>query len=367
VTSSIDEDNGILLPESGHDEYGQQIVRHAVTLGDGGGRVSDFPHEARARTEVEPGNGAHFARLAGDPWQAADEVAWGQLLSRMAPRLANATVVVVLCGFTVLTLAGLVDSGTSVDGMLVALVLAAALMALQFGYFSRPGAWLRRRYSYLALAAQACLAYLPMFEFRLFWTSFPGLVAGGALIALPAAQALPVLVAVVASVAVIEVELARQVTSVAYALSYGVISTLLTALIAFGLTRMARLVGEIHGAQEELSRMAVAEERLRLARDVHDVLGLSLSAITLKSELTYRLIADQPERAREELADVLALARRALTEVRMVASGRQELSLEDEFASARSVLVAAGIDARIRRESVVLPSAVATVLATLSQ
>ncbi|MEJ3747496.1 histidine kinase, partial [Actinomycetes bacterium KLBMP 9797] len=137
------------------------------------------------------------------------------------------------------------------------------------------------------------------------------------------------------------------------------------ALITYGLTRMARLVGEIHAAREELSRMAVAEERLRLARDVHDVLGLSLSAITLKSELTYRLIAEQPEWAREELADVLVLARRALTEVRMVASGRQELSLEDELALARSVLAAAGIDARIGRVEVSLPARVATVLATL--
>src|SRR5436305_4144572 len=179
-----------------------------------------------------------------------------------------------------------------------------------------------------------------MLEYRLFWTAFPGLLAGSALIAAPVAVSIPVFAAVVASMAFLEIDMGRHILSFHYALIYGIVSTVVTALVTYGMTRMARLVGEIHAAREELSRMAVAEERLRLARDVHDLLGLSLSAITLKSELTYRLINDHPQRARDELADMLVLARRALGEVRMVAAGRREVSLEDEWASAQSALSA---------------------------
>ncbi|MEJ3748485.1 hypothetical protein WEI85_35030 [Actinomycetes bacterium KLBMP 9797] len=224
-----------------------------------------------ARAGPGPSNESPITRLAGERWSAGAEFSRAQLVTRMAPRLANTMVAVVLSGFAVLTVAGLLQAGMSMGRMTLALVLILALMALQLGYFSRPGARLRRGRSYVALAAQAVLAYLPMLEFGLFWTSFPGLVAGSALIALPATVAVPVLVGVLISVAAIDVHLAANVTSFPYALAYGLISTMLTALITYGLTRMARLVGEIHAAREELSRMAVAEERLRLARDVHDM------------------------------------------------------------------------------------------------
>jgi two-component system, NarL family, sensor histidine kinase DesK len=91
----------------------------------------------------------------------------------------------------------------------------------------------------------------------------------------------------------------------------------------------------------------LAGERLRVARDLHDLLGSSVSAITLKSELTARLIRSSPDRAHAEVSEVVDIARRALAEVRSVAHGYRELSVFEEALLARSMLVAADVKARI--------------------
>jgi two-component system sensor histidine kinase DesK len=96
--------------------------------------------------------------------------------------------------------------------------------------------------------------------------------------------------------------------------------------------------------REELSRYAaVAEERLRIARDLHDLLGHNLSLIALKSELAGRLIAAAPERAAAEIGDVERVARTALQEVREAVAGYRQPTLASELHGAREVLAAAGI------------------------
>jgi two-component system sensor histidine kinase DesK len=90
----------------------------------------------------------------------------------------------------------------------------------------------------------------------------------------------------------------------------------------------------------------VAEERLRFARDLHDLLGHSLSLIALKSELAGRLTEHDPARARAEMADVEAAARRALAEVRDAVSGYRSVSLAQALAEARPALAAAGVELR---------------------
>ncbi|CAM5724203.1 hypothetical protein SALBM311S_00537 [Streptomyces alboniger] len=111
--------------------------------------------------------------------------------------------------------------------------------------------------------------------------------------------------------------------------------------------------------------MAVAGERLRFARDLHDLLGFGLSAITLKSELTFRLVATRPERAREELVGILQISRQALADVRSVARGYREMSLDAEAASADDVLTAAEIEARIDLDCGPVSDRAGTVLATV--
>src|SRR5262249_9687348 len=91
----------------------------------------------------------------------------------------------------------------------------------------------------------------------------------------------------------------------------------------------------------------------------------SLSAITLKSELTHRLVPRNPELAQNELREIIDISRKALADARSIASGYRELSLENESASARSLLLAADIAATTETDCGNLPTPVKTVLATV--
>jgi two-component system sensor histidine kinase DesK len=140
------------------------------------------------------------------------------------------------------------------------------------------------------------------------------------------------------------------------------IMCLLTAFALQGTRHLVSVNGELVEARDELARNAVAEERLRFARDLHDLLGHSLSLIALKSELAGRLAELDPARAREEMADVEAAARRALAEVRDAVSGYRQVSLAQALAEGRSALSAAGITLRSAAPGDPLPGAVDAVL-----
>src|SRR5260370_39847070 len=71
-----------------------------------------------------------------------------------------------------------------------------------------------------------------------------------------------------------------------------------------GLARLSSAIRDLHAARRELARLKVEEERLRLSRDLHDLLGQTLSMITLKSELARHLIAESPERWAQELSEI---------------------------------------------------------------
>ncbi len=134
----------------------------------------------------------------------------------------------------------------------------------------------------------------------------------------------------------------------------------LCLLTAFALRGMRFLMGvnqELREAREELARNAVAEERLRFARDLHDLLGHSLSLIALKSELARRLAEVDPHRARQEMADVEEAARRALAEVREAVSGYRQVSCAQALAEARAALSGAGIAFRSPDRLPALPEA----------
>jgi two-component system sensor histidine kinase DesK len=96
-------------------------------------------------------------------------------------------------------------------------------------------------------------------------------------------------------------------------------------------------------AEQDLSELAVQEERARIARDLHDILGHSLTVISVKAELAERLFDADPERARIELGDLQRLSRDALADVRSTAQGIRGISLPGEIASARMALESAGI------------------------
>lgn len=97
-------------------------------------------------------------------------------------------------------------------------------------------------------------------------------------------------------------------------------------------------------AQDEIEHLATIAERERIARDLHDLLGHTLSTITLKSELAARLTTADPERAAREIADVERISREALGQVRAAVRGYRSSGLEGEIANAKLALEAAGMD-----------------------
>ena len=132
---------------------------------------------------------------------------------------------------------------------------------------------------------------------------------------------------------------------------------------------------ELNDARAELARLAVAQERERFARDLHDLLGHSLSVIALKAELAGRMLAnpgssdsgesetDVLDRAATEVRELEQVARTALGEVRDAVSGYRQPTLAGELAGARMALTAAGIDATVQETQVPLDPAVEAVLA----
>src|SRR5262245_56067126 len=130
-----------------------------------------------------------------------------------------------------------------------------------------------------------------------------------------------------------------------------------------GLARLARALSELHAARRELARLAVTEERLRMARDLHDLLGHTLSLIVLKSELAGRLVESAPARAAAEIQEVERVARQTLREVREAVAGYRQPQLASELEAARQLLEAAGVECRIEQSAGALPPALDAVLA----
>ncbi|WP_114203296.1 sensor histidine kinase [Janibacter anophelis] len=115
---------------------------------------------------------------------------------------------------------------------------------------------------------------------------------------------------------------------------------------AFGLLMRAMTRSDVR--RETLQRsLAVSAERDRVARDVHDVLGHSLTVVSLKADLAERLVDRDPERAKAEIAAIQQLTRQSLAEIRATVAGLRVMRLADERDAAAEALRAAGIEARL--------------------
>jgi two-component system sensor histidine kinase DesK len=111
----------------------------------------------------------------------------------------------------------------------------------------------------------------------------------------------------------------------------------------FFIARQKRADMKLRMAHEEIEQLAAVAERERIARDLHDVLGHTLSVIVLKSELAGRLIERDPQRAALEIGEVEKTARTALSEVRQAIGGYRSQGLPAEMELARNTLQAAGV------------------------
>jgi two-component system sensor histidine kinase DesK len=128
-------------------------------------------------------------------------------------------------------------------------------------------------------------------------------------------------------------------------------------------TQRRRLTMRLLQTQTDLARMAQIAERERIARDLHDLLGHTLSVIVLKSELASRLAENDPARAVAEIRDVERISREALSEVRAAVRGYRSAGLAAEVETARLALRSAGIELECELETMPLPPAQEGVLA----
>ncbi|MFI6372180.1 histidine kinase [Streptomyces sp. NPDC050546] len=126
-------------------------------------------------------------------------------------------------------------------------------------------------------------------------------------------------------------------------------ATWISAMVTAAIIRLSEAVRELRAAREELARRAVEKERLRFSRDLHDLLGHTMSVIVVKSEAARRLAARDLDAALAQITDIEAVGRQALTEIREAVTGYRQGSLDTELTRAHSALTAAGITLAVTR------------------
>ncbi|MGN9820601.1 sensor histidine kinase [Streptomyces sp. SD11] len=125
--------------------------------------------------------------------------------------------------------------------------------------------------------------------------------------------------------------------------------TFLSTMVTAAILSLSDAVRQLRAAREELAHRAVEEERLRFSRDLHDLLGHTLSVIVVKSEAARRIAHRDLDAALVQVSDIESVGRQALTEIREAVTGYREGSLATDLDRARSALLAAGIEPVVRQ------------------
>lgn len=125
--------------------------------------------------------------------------------------------------------------------------------------------------------------------------------------------------------------------------------TFLSTMVTAAILSLSEAVRELRAAREELARRAVEKERMRFSRDLHDLLGHTLSVIVVKSEAARRLAPRDLDAALVQVTDIESVGRQALTEIREAVTGYREGSLATELDRARSALSAARVEPVVRQ------------------
>ncbi|OKK22968.1 histidine kinase [Streptomyces sp. CB00455] len=141
-----------------------------------------------------------------------------------------------------------------------------------------------------------------------------------------------------------------------------VYGTFLSGMVTAAILALSETVRELRETRQELARTAVEEERLRFSRDLHDLLGHTLSVIVVKAEAARRIAPRDMDAALVQIGDIESVGRQALTEIREAVTGYREASLGDELDRACGALTAAGIEPRVRQCGPALPARTAALL-----
>jgi two-component system, NarL family, sensor histidine kinase DesK len=236
--------------------------------------------------------------------------------------------------------------------------LATALGASTFLFLYFASYWVQERWRLWIIAAMALLGvgFAPFNVGAVVFIVYAGTLVPFAAGSWFAAR----VIAALAAVAALEALLLHL------GLWFGIVGTVLP--VALGsvniyFAQRNRANRQLRMAQDEVEHLARVAERERIARDLHDVLGHTLSVVILKSELASKLIGHDPERAANEIRDVERISREALAEVRSAIGGYRAGGLEEELARAASTLKTAGVAAECQSVHLSLSPAQETVLA----
>jgi len=348
------------------DEHGQFHVIAEVPAVDvrpvarpGGSAPEDPVIEAG---EEGPGHGAgwahpHAPRGARPGWTL--RIPSLRSVEKWAPQTALLITVTGQYAYTLVMSRHLLSKGTTGIQLAGFAICFAAIFSLHIAHSSKAARRWSLRTRVLTLSAQTIATYLPLLWVGRGWSVMAGFLAGSILLVMGG----PVRWILYGAVAGTVVPMLWMHAVAAAPFDRGEVGALVVGLIVYGIGSLQALVFELQAARGSLARIAVVQERLRIAQDLHDLLGYCLSAITLKTELTYRLLPNYPERAREVLAEVLATVRRALVDVHGAATGSCAISLAVEAESASSTLSSAGITVRTDLSCGSPPRHVETVLA----
>jgi two-component system, NarL family, sensor histidine kinase DesK len=270
----------------------------------------------------------------------------------MGARLAWVVLVAVLSVVAIENTGFVATSHDSAQRKTLAIGIIVLAMALQLYHSSAARNGQRARWWPLSLALQTVLAYAFLFPFVHAYVGFLGpLVAGSVLLLLPGWWRWAGYAAVVTSYSLLyALDLPAAASPGGQLLPNIVFAVGLSAelgLLFYGLAWLASLALQLDGLTGQLARMAVVQERLRIARDLHDLLGLGLSAIALKADLVNRLIGSDRDRADAEIGELARICAATRAEIRGVTGDGQRLSLADELVAARQILLAAGIEVRV--------------------
>nr|WP_062332300.1 histidine kinase [Herbidospora sakaeratensis] len=211
--------------------------------------------------------------------------------------------------------------------------------------------WTARRQSHLTLAllgvasAAAALAFGGSWTFTLTMSA----VLTGAIVRRWPGVALLLPLTAVAILAAIRTDVGGL--NVAFS-GWGVF---VAGLVPWIIVQLWDTIAELQATRKELARVAVSEERLRFSRDLHDLLGHTLSVMVVKAEVVRRLAPSDGAAAARQAADIEEIGRQALTQVRAAVTGYRGRGLAAELASARDALTAAGIELTLRDPERPLP------------
>ncbi|MGP3914058.1 sensor histidine kinase [Nonomuraea sp. 10N515B] len=222
------------------------------------------------------------------------------------------------------------------------LALLPVTFGLQFWHLAALRTCTRPRGLAWTMTAQALTIYAPLVQGEASGLLVSGFFAGVVLLYVRAPVSWPLCVVICGLPAVEAWTAWGPIAS-----AYRSFSTLSTALAVYGLTRLVALVTELKQTRAELVEVAALRERLKVGRDVHDLLGRGLTTIVLQGELTLRLLKADPSRAMGQLERVTQAARAALADTARLSTPDRRLSLAGEVDSARAVLESAGAGVRI--------------------